>query len=360
MNDVAHLQRRILGRVEDRPDWYGRCPDNYGQQDAILFDSLRGRVHHDGSACLQEGLRQLALIIAEAGFDNNTGCFGCLKRKRLHRTMRLVTGASDNRIRFSALSPSILNREDRLRVGRQILAVLEDHLRSTGLGDRRVLDVWCSSGIITSFLAQFSGSIVGVDVDTDALRLAQEEPRKPNLDFRAMSGSALDFAAASFDIVVCNQVYYWLDDPDALMAEIYRILTPGGVCFFASVNKYAPWEAQYRLPFLSFLPQPLANLYVRAAGRGERFGCRYLSFWGLTQLCRAFIVHRYTARVLQDPIRFHFTRLAKLKKIFDLLPTRWCEFLEPLSPNFVWILEKPSSPGSMTPATRAAHRQSGG
>jgi SAM-dependent methyltransferase len=254
--------------------------------------------------------------------------------------MTAVSSSSDRAVSFSTLSPSILEKEDRLRVGRQILAVLEDHLRTTGLGARRVLDVGCSSGIITSLLADVSGPTIGVDIDLSALRLAHEAPKKENLDFRAMSGSTLDFPSESFDVVVCNQVYYWLENPRALMDEIFRVLVPGGVCFFASVNKYKLWEAQYRLPLLSMLPGRLADLYVRAAGKGERFGCRYLSFWELGALCDRFLVHRYTARILRDPERYKFTKLSTLKTLTTALPVSWSEWLEPISPNFVWVLEK--------------------
>ena len=230
-----------------------------------------------------------------------------------------------------------------MRVGQQILAVLEDHLRTRGLGNRSVLDIGCSSGIITSLLANYAGRTIGIDIDAEALRLARNESHRSNLDFLVMSGSTLDFPPESFDLVICNQVYYWLDDPDRLMAEIFRVLKPGGACFFASVNKYKLWEAQYRLPFLSFLPRGLADRYVRAMGKGERFGCRYLSFWGLNRLCRSFVVHRYTARVLKDPVKYRFTKLSFVKSVTQSLPPRLLEALEPLSPNFIWILEKPTA-----------------
>lgn len=257
----------------------------------------------------------------------------------LHNTA--VMAVRDTAIPFSALRPSILEREGRLRVARQIQAVLDDHLKPTGLADRRVLDIGCSSGVITSFLANFSGPVVGIDVDTEALRLAREESKQSNLDFMFMNGSTLEFPSESFDVVICNQVYYWLDDPDRFMAEVYRVLKPGGACYFASVNKYALWENQYRLPLLSFLPKRLADVYVRAAGKGERFGCRYLSFWELRHLCRNFIVHRYTAKVLKDPMKYAFTRLSTVKLVLNALPVRLYELLEPLSPNFIWVLEKP-------------------
>ena len=246
-----------------------------------------------------------------------------------------------DRVDFSTLSPSILERNDRLRVGRQILAVLEDDLSGTGLQGLRVLDIGCSSGVITSLLAEVSGPTIGIDVDDNALRLAGRESPRRNLRFLAMNGSELDFPAESFDVVVCNQVYYWLDDPARLMAEILRVLAPGGRCFFSAVNKYKLWEAQYRLPFLSFLPRGLADFYVRAAGKGERFGCRYLSFGDLKRLCGSFVVRRYTARILKDPQKYKFTKLSALKRIPSALPLRWLEGLEPMSPNFVWVLERP-------------------
>ena len=247
-------------------------------------------------------------------------------------------------VEFSTLSPSILERNDRLRVGRQILAVLEADLSVSGLPNLRVLDIGCSSGVITSLLAEVSGPTTGIDVDDNALRLARLEPPRPNLRFLAMNASQLDFPSESFDIVVCNQVYYWLEDPGRLMAEILRVLAPGGRCFFAAVNKYKLWEAQYRLPFLSFLPRGLADLYVRAAGKGERCGCRYLSFGDLKRLCGDFVVHRYTARILKDPEQYKFTKLSALKRISSALPLGWLDALEPLSPNFVWVLEKPGEP----------------
>ncbi len=252
-----------------------------------------------------------------------------------------MESAKDDPVRFSELRPFILEAPDRVRVARQIVAVLDDHLQPTGLAGRRVLDVGCSSGIITSYLADFTGPIVGIDVDAEAVRLANQQSHREHLTFQVMDGSTLDFPSESFDIVVCNQVYMWLKPPDGLMAEIHRVLRPGGSCYFACVNKYTLWENQYRLPFLSFLPPRLADVYVRATGRGERFDCRYLSYWELRRLCRKFVVHSYTARVLKDPMKFRFANLEKVKAVTNAIPLRWLEALEPISPNLIWLLDKP-------------------
>jgi 2-polyprenyl-3-methyl-5-hydroxy-6-metoxy-1,4-benzoquinol methylase len=248
--------------------------------------------------------------------------------------------SQDAGIQFSALSPSILEREKRERVGRQILAVVRDHVRRRDLAHLRVLDVGCSSGIITTMLAGAAAHVVGVDVDREAIRIAQKEATGTNVEFLLMSGSTLDFPDGSFDLVVCNQVYYWLEDPQALMDEILRVLKPGGSCFFANVNKYKLWENQYRLPLLSVMPKAMADRMVRAAGKGDRFGCRYLSVWELQQLCRKFVIHRYTARVLKNPVKYQFVNLAKLAPVTGRLPLWLLETFEPISPNLIWVLDK--------------------
>lgn len=240
---------------------------------------------------------------------------------------------------FSALSPSILEREGRLRIGRQILNVLQHHLRRplTGL---RVLDIGCSSGVITDLIAAHAAHTTGIDVDRPALAEARRRQRD-GLEFQEMSGDALRFPAATFDVVVCNQVYYWFEDAPRFFGEIHRVLKPGGICFFAAVNKYKPWESQYRLPLLPLLPRPLADLMVRAAGKGDRFGCHYLSVAELRRQCHQFVIHPYTPKLLKDPEAFGFSKLAGVGLITRRLPLPWLARLEALSPNIIWVLERP-------------------
>lgn len=254
-----------------------------------------------------------------------------------------MPAASDSTVSFSALSPSILEREGRLRIGRQILNVLEHHLQGQTLAGRRVLDIGCSSGIITDLIASRSGAAIGIDVDRAALAQARETHHRDRLEFRYMSGDALEFPNASFDIVICNQVYYWFEDVDRLFAEIARVLTPGGLCFFAAVNKFKPWESQYQLPLLPILPRRAADLMVRAAGKGERFACYYRSIGELRKSSRELIVHRYTPKLLKDPEAFGFSRLSAIGRVTRHLPLGWLERLEGLSPNIIWVLEKPRS-----------------
>ena len=109
-------------------------------------------------------------------------------------------------------------------------AYLIPELRTGGV----LLDVGCGPGTITVDLARrlAPGRVVGLDASTEivehAASLAAAE-RVHNATFQAGDVYALDFADATFDIVHAHQVLQHLADPVAAMAEIHRVLRPGGV-----------------------------------------------------------------------------------------------------------------------------------
>jgi SAM-dependent methyltransferase len=115
--------------------------------------------------------------------------------------------------------------------------------RYVGGPGRRVLDLGCRDGALTQ--AYLDGNeIVGVDADREALAEAAKlgiETHWADLD------RPLDFADASFDVVVAGELLEHLRDPLRIVAEIRRVLRPGG-SFVASVpNAY---RLKGRLQFL--------------------------------------------------------------------------------------------------------------
>lgn len=183
------------------------------------------------------------------------------------------------------------------------------------------------------------GWAVGVDVDRFAL--AQARQQFPTIAFLQLADEQTMFRDATFDIVVANQMYNCVADQPALFAEIYRVLKSGGICFFGGRNKYAPVERQYHLPFLSWLPLPLARTYVRLVRHQEFIGSNYRSYQALRHLTRQFHVHDYTLEVLRHPQRHGFHRLVRYSWLFKLLPLAW---LRGLIPNYLWVLEKSGKP----------------
>jgi SAM-dependent methyltransferase len=96
----------------------------------------------------------------------------------------------------------------------------------------RILDVGCGSGEATSRLAAMypTASLIGVDVGSEVLAAARERHAAlaPRLSFESGDGFALRFDSASFDLVVCRHVTQLVPQPEKLLAELTRVLAPGG------------------------------------------------------------------------------------------------------------------------------------
>lgn len=142
----------------------------------------------------------------------------------------------------------------------------------------RVADLGCGYGYTALELAGSCREVVGIEPNAalaaEADRLAAASPGGAgNFTFRVQGvgefGHGAD--AGAFDVAVLDNVLEHLDDqPDAL-ERVSSCLRPGGVAYILVPNRWWPIEAHYALPFLAWLPLPLANRYLRASGRGQDY-----------------------------------------------------------------------------------------
>jgi SAM-dependent methyltransferase len=100
---------------------------------------------------------------------------------------------------------------------------------------KRVLDLGCNNGYGTEIVARHAARITGVDVSPRSIEAARA--RCPSLEFHLVDGKALPFPDASFDAVVSFQVIEHIDDPRPYLAEIRRVLAPGGFVMFTTPNR---------------------------------------------------------------------------------------------------------------------------
>lgn len=106
----------------------------------------------------------------------------------------------------------------------------------SGLGlvtGQRLLDVGCGLGDAALALADDlgeHGEIVGVDASTEMLRIARERAMAATCRVRWSVGDALDLNEqdASFDAVRSERTLQWVADPSRAVAEIARVVRPGG------------------------------------------------------------------------------------------------------------------------------------
>lgn len=230
----------------------------------------------------------------------------------------------------------------RLAKARKIVAVLEDC--PGGLADKSVLDVSCSTGIMARHLAGYFREVVGIDIDEAAVRHAKSEPALPNVEYHVMDALNTRFEDGRFDVVICNQMYEHVPDAQALLDEIHRVLAPGGTCYFGATNRLKIIETHYgRIPFLSWLPKPLANRYLRLLGRGDVYYENLHTYWTLKRLCARFDIEDYTRRVVAEPERYAASDMLADGSVGQRAALALLSVAPWLSPGYIWLLRKPAT-----------------
>jgi arsenite methyltransferase len=106
----------------------------------------------------------------------------------------------------------------------------------------RVLDVGSGPGMLAAEMAEAVGSggaVHGIDVSDSMLAIAQRLESAPDaapMEFVQADACALPYEDASFDAVVSTQVYEYVADIERALAEVRRVLRPGGRVFILDTH----------------------------------------------------------------------------------------------------------------------------
>ncbi len=101
---------------------------------------------------------------------------------------------------------------------------------------RRVLDAGCGTGYGTRLLEDSGASeVTAVDVSTEALTSARERCASAALIQADLTDTGLESEA--FDLIACFEVIEHLEAQEAVVAELDRLLAPGGVLMISSPNR---------------------------------------------------------------------------------------------------------------------------
>lgn len=182
------------------------------------------------------------------------------------------------------------------------------------LPDGRIVDVGCGVGHGTRFLHPRES--VGVDIDPQVLA-GQDRPTVV-ADMRA-----LPFPAGSFDGAISVHAIEHVPDPERAIAELHRVLRPGGVACVWTPNRLTfgiPDEIIDPYHYVEFSPEELRSLALAAFER--------VDLYGLFASDRYMEIHKSERERLQrllarDPLRLRRLVPRRLRQLlYDLQLTR--------------------------------------
>lgn len=136
----------------------------------------------------------------------------------------------------------------------------------------RVLDAPCGNGWSSNKFAERAEYVLGVDFAHEAIAMARDRYRLPNLEFRQMDCLALELDDASFDVAVSIEAIEHFNHADGYryVDELARVLRPGGFLVGTTPSARNRKEAAIRLEHEKndfhlkiFWPQELRHCFKR-------------------------------------------------------------------------------------------------
>ena len=144
--------------------------------------------------------------------------------------------------KFSELAHRWWDPESEFRPLHQINPLrLEWIARQAPLSGHQVLDVGCGGGILAEAMARQGADVLGIDLASKSLKVAQLhalESGLANVAYREVAVEALAAERpASFDVVTCMEMLEHVPDPASVVKACAELVKPGGWVFFSTLNR---------------------------------------------------------------------------------------------------------------------------
>ncbi len=117
------------------------------------------------------------------------------------------------------------------------------------LAGRDVLDVGCGDGTYALAAARAGARVTAVDRSAATVEAARRNAADAHvaLELRVAEALELPFPAERFDVVLAVTVLCFVAEPQRAVAEMARVLRPGGVLVLGELGRWSMWAAWRRL-----------------------------------------------------------------------------------------------------------------
>jgi ubiquinone/menaquinone biosynthesis C-methylase UbiE len=182
---------------------------------------------------------------------------------------------------------------------------------------KTLLEVGCGVGIDLVRFARAGAIVTGIDLSETAINLAGQnfEQCRQNADLHVMNGECMQFTDNMFDVVYAHGVLQYTADTEKMIAEIHRVLKPGGEAILMVYNRHSWLNLMRRMTRVPLEHEDAPVL--------KKFSIRELR-----QLLRPFCSYRIIPERFPVRTRLHSGWKARLYNdvivaTFNLLPRAW-------------------------------------
>lgn len=152
------------------------------------------------------------------------------------------------------------------------------------------LDVGCGGGILAEEFAAMGFCVTGIDPSEQSLNTARQHAQSEGLSiqYQQATGESIPFADKTYPVVYCCDVLEHVRDLPQVISEIYRVMKPGGVFFFDTLNRtfvsklvaikiWQEWKSTAFMPSrlhqwkMFIRPEELKGLLVQAGFEFKEF-----------------------------------------------------------------------------------------
>jgi SAM-dependent methyltransferase len=240
---------------------------------------------------------------------------------------------------LSKITPALLDGAYKKPKVDKLIAVLKS-AGVIGEPGGLALDLGCSGGFFCEGLAPYFDSVIGVDIDEEAIDFARQHAIQKNIHYLLISDDKIPAENDSLDLIVCNHVYEHVPDAEKLFMEIERTLRVGGICYLGAASRLTVIEPHFKLPFLSWLPKPLANRYMRWFGKGDYYYEKLRTYWGIKRLIQRFDVQDFTLDIIKKPMKYCATDMISPNGLLPRLPIFFLRTVYPFLPSYIFLLRR--------------------
>ena len=173
---------------------------------------------------------------------------------------------------FSEAAAYEENSSEQVRLGLDLIQRLNPKKGS------KILDLGCGTGKLTQVLADLvgpEGQVVGIDPDTERLKIAKEKHSAPNIVY--YEADAEHLPGEDYDLMFLNFVLHWVKDKEPVFQQAQKILKQGGLFAFCSPiqsGTYFP-PGEEDMVSKEFKEDTLNNTFVVDVEEADRYATKY-------------------------------------------------------------------------------------